>query len=188
MHWLKKFRRTWEAIRREGLGFHPGLIAARIILAPFPYFVGNRLRAAVLGIFGFNIARGTIFSGMPIIAGTGNVASRIKIGEDCFFNIGCVLDAENSITIGDRVSLGHRVLILTSSHDTAAKERRAGAVTTAPVTIEDGVWIGSGAIILPGVRIGAGSIIGAGSVVTRDIPADTLAFGQPARGIRNLES
>lgn len=187
MLWVKQFRRLVWTVGREFRGFHPRLITARIILAPFPYFVGNRLRGMVLRMLGFNVGRGTLFSGMLSITGTGNVASRIKIGEDCFFNVDCAFDAENSITVGHRVSFGHRVLVLTSSHETGSKARRAGEVTTAPVVIEDGAWIGSGAIILPGVTLGAGSIVGAGSVVTRDIPPNSLAVGQPARVVRALD-
>ncbi len=81
---------------------------------------------------------------------------------------------------------GPSVQVYTALHPTDAAQRRRGLESGAPVTIADDVWIGGGAIICPGVNIGARSIIGAGSVVTRDIPEDVFAAGNPCRVIRSL--
>jgi acetyltransferase-like isoleucine patch superfamily enzyme len=78
------------------------------------------------------------------------------------------------------------VVLITASHTFGPAAKRAGPTKSAPIVIGDGVWIAAGVTILPGVSIGAGSIIGAGSVVTRDIPERTLAFGTPARPVRQL--
>lgn len=181
---LKKF---FLAIAREFEPFHPGLVLARIVLYPLPPFVGNSIRRLVLRAAGFEIGRGTVFWGTPCITGNGKVTARLRIGEGCLFNFGCIFDAEDAITIGNGVALGHEVLIITGSHDIGTSARRAGKPTTAPVVIEDGVWVGSRSTILPGVTIGAGSIIGAGSVVNRDVAPNSLAAGQPARFVRSLD-
>jgi maltose O-acetyltransferase len=78
------------------------------------------------------------------------------------------------------------VQILTADHPRDPELRRTGAESGSPVTIEDDVWIGSGAIVCPGVSVGANSVIGAGSVVTRAVPAGVVAAGNPCRVIRSL--
>lgn len=85
------------------------------------------------------------------------------------------------VTIGDDVAIGPNVVISTAGHPLDAKVRRSGLEFAKPITIGDGVWIGAGVVIVPGVEIGANSTIGAGSVVTRSIPADCVAFGNPCR-------
>ena len=114
---------------------------------------------------------------MPRITGGGPIHQRLKIGQHCLFNVGCLLDLADSITIGDRVGVGHEVLFLTASHEIGPKEQRAGKFTTAPITIGDGVWIGARCVILPGVTVGAGSVISVGSIVDRDVPPQTLIKG-----------
>ncbi|MGD9667563.1 MAG: DapH/DapD/GlmU-related protein [Hyphomicrobiaceae bacterium] len=175
------------SIAREFYGFHPRLLAINLLLAPLPPFVGGGLRRIGLRSAGFDIGRGTLFYGTPTIIGSGKLSDRLRIGERCLFNIGCILDLADKITIGDRASIGHQTLIITGSHKIGSSACRCGELEMAPVEIGDGAWIGARTTILPGVTIGAGSIVGAGSVVTRDIPADSLAVGQPARVIRTLQ-
>jgi len=91
------------------------------------------------------------------------------------------------VTIGDHVLIGPAVQIYTALHPLDVAQRRAGVESGAPVVIGDDVWIGGAALICPGVSIGARSIIGAGSVVTRDIPSDVFAAGNPCRVIRRIE-
>ena len=86
---------------------------------------------------------------------------------------------------GDQVMIGPNVSILTSGHPVEPSRRRSGVVAK-PVVIENNVWIGAGAIILGGVTIGENSVVAAGAVVTRDVPRDTLAGGNPARVIRSI--
>lgn len=95
----------------------------------------------------------------------------------------------NHLTIGNHVKVGACCLIIdTDTHqiDYLQRRRGEGHINSAPITIEDDVWIGAHCIVLKGVTIGARSIIGAGSVVTKDIPADCIAAGNPCRVIRNL--
>jgi len=110
--------------------------------------------------------------------------SRISIGDHTFINYGSSISAYKQVKIGRHCLLGHHLLIVDrNEHGT---EQREVAPPAAPVIIEDHVWIGSHAIILPGVCIGRHAAIGAGSVVTRDIPANCLAVGNPARVVRRF--
>ena len=109
----------------------------------------------------------------------------IYAGEKVYFNFNCVLLDVMPIRIGANVLFGPNVQIYTATHPLDAVERRKGPEFAKPVTIGDDCWIGGGAIISPGVTIGARCILGAGAVVTCDIPADTIAVGNPARLLTN---
>ena len=112
--------------------------------------------------------------------------SNIHLGQSVFFNFNCVILDCARVEIGDNVLCGPAVQIYTATHPLDATTRRTWLESARPVRIEDDVWIGGGAIINPGVTIGARSVIGAGSVVTRDIPPDVFAAGNPCRVIRQL--
>jgi maltose O-acetyltransferase len=110
----------------------------------------------------------------------------IRIGAATFANFGLVALDVAPITIGDDVQIGPNVQLLTPTHPIDPDLRRANWEAAEPITIEDNVWLGGGAIVLAGVTIGTDSVIGAGSVVTRDIPAGVVAVGQPARVVRSV--
>jgi maltose O-acetyltransferase len=110
----------------------------------------------------------------------------ISVGERFYANFDAVMLDGARITIGDHVLLGPRVGIYTANHAIDPAERIAGACYARPVTIGDAAWIGGGVTIGAGVSIGAGAIVGSGSVVTRDVPACTIAAGNPARVIREI--
>ena len=110
----------------------------------------------------------------------------IKLGEKVFFNFNCVLLDVAQITIGSRVLFGPNVQVYTATHPVDYKERTSGLEFAKPISIGEDVWIGGSAVICPGVSIGDRSIIGAGSVVTKDIPADVIAAGNPCRVIRPI--
>jgi len=110
----------------------------------------------------------------------------ITLGDRVFMNFGCVLLDCNRITIGDRTLLGPGVHIYAATHPVDPDVRASGLELAQPVTIGSDVWIGGGAIICPGVEIGDGAVIGAGSVVTRNIPARSIAVGNPCRVVRSL--
>jgi maltose O-acetyltransferase len=115
----------------------------------------------------------------------------IRIGGQCFINYNCVFLDSNTITIGTNVLIGPAVQLYTATHPLLPEERiRAGEpgyITRAlPITIGDQVWIGGGAMVMPGVSIGSGSTVGAGSVVTKDIPERCFAAGNPCRILRQL--
>jgi maltose O-acetyltransferase len=107
--------------------------------------------------------------------------TEIALGDGVFFNYGCVVLDVASVTIGDRVQIGPYVQILTADHPRDAAERAKGAEWGRPITIGADVWIGGGAILLPGITIGEGAIVAAGAVVTRDVPAHSTVAGNPAR-------
>lgn len=109
----------------------------------------------------------------------------IELGERVFFNFNCVVLDVCPIRIGSHALFGPAVQIYTALHPLNA-ERRRKVEFGKPVEIGSDVWVGGGAIILPGVRIGSHSVIGAGSVVTRDVPEGTLAAGNPCRVIREI--
>jgi maltose O-acetyltransferase len=112
--------------------------------------------------------------------------TNITLGEKVFFNFNCVVLDVARVTVGSRVLFGPAVQIYAATHPTAARERATGLELGKPIEIGDDVWVGGGAIICPGVRVGARSVIGAGSVVTKDIPGDVLAAGNPCRVIREI--
>ena len=105
----------------------------------------------------------------------------IRLGAGVFLNFNCVILDVVEVTIGDRTQIGPGVQILAADHPRDAAGRASGLEFGRPVRIGRNVWIGAGAIILPGVSIGDDALIGAGSVVTRDVPAGATAFGNPAR-------
>ncbi len=110
--------------------------------------------------------------------------SNIHLGRGVFMNYGCVLLDVCPVRIGDDTQLGPGVQILTADHPRDPAERAAGVEFGKPVTIGSNVWIGGGAIILPGVNIGNDAIVGAGSVVTKDVAAGVTVAGNPARPLK----
>jgi maltose O-acetyltransferase len=109
----------------------------------------------------------------------------ILLGERVFFNYNCVVLDDCPVKIGDFSMFGPAVQIYTAAHPLDAELRR-GPEFCKPIEIGADVWVGGGTIICPGVRIGDRTVIGAGSVVTRDIPSDVLAVGNPCRVIRPI--
>lgn len=119
----------------------------------------------------------------------------IRIGKNTFINYDCVFLDSNLITIGKNCLIGPKVQLYTVSHPLRASERTLDSkvkneapylTSSKPITIGDNVWIAGGSIILPGVSIGSNSTIGSGSVVTKDIEAGVLAYGNPCKVIKKL--
>ena len=110
----------------------------------------------------------------------------IRLGNDIVINYNCFLMDNAEIVIGDNVLIGPNVSLFTVNHALHPDERKRGWCVNAPVKIGSRVWIGGNSTILAGVTIGEGSIIGAGSVVTKDIPANVIAAGNPCRVIRKI--
>ena len=113
--------------------------------------------------------------------------TNISLGVKVFFNFNCVVLDVMQVKIGSNVLFGPSVQIYTATHPISAVERRKWLESAKPITIGSDVWVGGGAIICPGVTIGDRTVIGAGSVVTRDIPSDVFAAGNPCRVIRPLD-
>ncbi len=129
----------------------------------------------MLRIAGLKIGTASNFWGMPTLLGAGPIHERLRIGTHCGFNKGCFFDLDDCVTLGDHVAVGHDVMFITRlphlKNDGASSR-------TAPIVVQNGVWLGARCTILPGVTIGAGSVIAAGTVVAKDIPENTLFTGK----------
>ena len=108
----------------------------------------------------------------------------ITIGKRVFINFGCKFQDQGGIFIDDDALIGHNTMIATLNHNFKPSDR--GSMFSAPVKIGKKVWVGSNSTILPGVTIGDNSIIGAGSVVTKDVPPNTIVAGVPAKIIKKI--
>ena len=149
----------------------------------------NEVLKNLFGSIGENVS-----VGLPFICDYG---CNISIGNNVSVNMNCTFVDCNIITIGNNVLIASIVQIYTATHPVELDERLTPdwsmgsgeyfcRTYALPVTIEDGCWIGGGVIILPGVTVGKGTVIGAGSVVTKDIPENCVAVGNPCRVIRKI--
>lgn len=111
----------------------------------------------------------------------------IEIGENFYANVNLVILDGAKVSIGANAFIAPNVGIYTAGHPLDAEQRNRGLEYARPVTIGNNVWIGAGVCILPGVTIGDNTVIGAGSVVTKDIPSNVLAVGNPCRVIKEIE-
>jgi galactoside O-acetyltransferase len=112
--------------------------------------------------------------------------SNTTVGNNVYINFNLTVVDDYKVTIGNDVMFGPNVTIAVTNHPVHPEKRREGGMFALPVVIEDGAWIGSCAVIVPGVTIGSGSVIGAGSVVTKDIPSNVIAVGNPCRVLREI--
>lgn len=112
---------------------------------------------------------------------------RTRIGNNFFSNFNLTILDGGGVEIGDDVFIGPNVGIYTANHPTDVRRREKGYEWALPVKIHDKVWIGGGVTILPGVTIGANTVIAAGSIVTKDIPANVIAAGNPCKVIKETE-
>jgi maltose O-acetyltransferase len=108
------------------------------------------------------------------------------LGDNVFLNYMCTILDNNEVRFGNHVMVGPAVQFLTAAHSLNVEERNRGLEVAKAITIEDNVWIGGGALLLPGVTVGRNAVVGAGAVVTKDVPADTIVGGNPARVIREV--
>jgi maltose O-acetyltransferase len=134
-------------------------------------------RIRLLRLGGVEAGTAGVFPHVRFVSG-----SNVTLGDEAFVNTGVLFDARAHIDLGPRVAVGPRVQFLTSSHPLGSSSHRAGLgeVEVAPIAVEEGCWIGAGAIILGGVTIGRGCVIGAGAVVVSDCKPDGLYVGVPA--------
>ncbi|WP_455587605.1 DapH/DapD/GlmU-related protein [Bacteroides sp.] len=108
----------------------------------------------------------------------------ITIGKNVFINAGCHFQDHGGITLGDGCLIGHNVVFATLNHNLNPENR--AAMIPAPIIVGKNVWIGSNATILPGITIGDGAVVAAGAVVTKNVPANTIVGGVPAKHIHNI--
>jgi maltose O-acetyltransferase len=167
---LARFADRAAGFARARLLLHGARLGRRV-------WVGGPLRFTSEGevVIGdqVNLCGGIIPSELRCGAG-----GRLEIGDACIFNYGAFIDARASIRIGRRCSFGSFVHIADATGGPRGAHGRSG-----PIVIGDDVWIAHGAVIEPGVTIGAGSVVSAGSVVVADVPAGSLAIGNPARSM-----
>ena len=123
------------------------------------------------------------FSLIPPFYTTGG--EHIRLGRNVFINQNCTMYDLGGIDIGSDVMIGPNVSLITSSHPIAPSQRRE-AVIARPIVIGKNVWLAAGVTVIGGVTIGDNSVVAAGSVVTKDVPPDSLAAGNPARVIRSI--
>lgn len=116
---------------------------------------------------------------------TAAVGKYVSIGDGTYANMNLTLIDDWKITIGKNVLLGPNVTLCTTGHP-IHPSHRGDSMYSFPITIEDNVWIGANVVVLPGVKIGKNSVIGAGSVVTKDIPENVIAFGSPCKVYREI--
>ena len=108
------------------------------------------------------------------------------IGNNAYLNAFCTILDNNEVRIGNHVMIGPAVQLYTAAHLLQASARVAGWEVTKPIVIEENVWIGGRAVVLPGVTIGRNAVVGAGAVVTRDVPPSTIVVGNPAKVKREI--
>lgn len=111
----------------------------------------------------------------------------IHLGDYVYLNFLCTILDCNTVQIGDHVMVGPQVQIYTPAHMLQAEPRNQGWEVAKAIVIEENVWIGGGAILLPGVRIGKNAVVGAGAVVTRDVPESVVVVGNPARVVKEID-
>lgn len=193
---LPELRTRWRQARGRvalelGHTWHtwlPGYRMANLVGQAVPLTALNTLRAALYRRAGFQIGpRVAFMSGITIIGSGPGLCQRLALGEGCLIGVHPTFNLDETITLGRNVSLGPNVAIYTSTHLLGPASRRMHpAVIKRPVVIEDGVWVGVNSVILPGVTIGRGSVVSAGSVVSEDVPPNTLVSGNPARAVQGL--
>lgn len=133
----------------------------------------------------FGIIRGGILVEQPFYCDYGY---NISVGENFYANFNLVILDEAPVTFGDNVFIAPNCGFYTAGHPVDAEERRKGIEYARPISVGNDVWIGAGVSVLPGVTIGDNCVIGAGSVVTKDIPANSVAVGNPCKVIKSIDS
>lgn len=163
----------------EHKSIHGKMIAQQINQVPIenkPEIV--RLERTLFGTAGKNL-----YVNPPINVDYG---CHITVGDNFYANMDCIFLDVNRVTIGNNVMVGPRVGFYTAGHPIVADIRIEDLEFGSPIVVEDNVWIGGSAVILPGVTIGKNAIVGAGAVVTKDVPANSIVGGNPAKVIRMI--
>lgn len=141
----------------------------------------NEVRAVFSELTG-QVVDESFFLAPPFFTSGG---TEIRVGRNVFINQNCTFYDLGGLYIADDVTIGPNVSLITSSHPIAPSQRRDG-VLAKPIVIEKNVWIAAGVTVIGGVTIGENSVVAAGSVVTKDVPPDTLVGGNPARTMRSI--
>ncbi len=180
---LQKLNRVAE----EELRFDLRKVGARAVSQILPQHSFNRLRTMLLRAIGIPVAPTSRLAGTLKITGPGSASDLLSIGPDCYLTGPLHIDLLDVVRIGSHVYMGYEVMLITADHEVGPSAQRFGARVHGAIEIGDGAWIGSRAVVLPGVRVGRGAVVAAGAVVTKDVAPDTLVAGVPARFVRDLD-
>jgi maltose O-acetyltransferase len=157
------------------------------VAAVIPDFTFPSARARLLAMVGCDVPRGVGVLGHVELIGPAGAAENLRIGTGSIICPHARFWLDAPITLGKNVTVGPSALLCTATHRMGGPSRRMQVkVAARPIVIEDGAWIGLGAMILPGVRVGRGAIVGAGAVVRKDVPDNVLVAGNPAVVVRRL--
>jgi acetyltransferase-like isoleucine patch superfamily enzyme len=152
-----------------------------------PDFTLPGTRAQALRIAGCDVRRRVSVFGHVRLVGPRGSAKNLRIGPGSFISTNVTFCLDAPITLGKNVSIGPHAMLYTATHALGLAERRMHMTSIAePIVVEDGVWVGLAALILPGVRLGAGCVVSAGAVVTKDVPPHRIVAGNPAAVISHL--
>ena len=173
-------------VAREELAFDPRRLGVHFLSSLLPQHSFNRTRTQLLRALGVRIGAASTIAGPLRVTGTGPLRE-LSIGPGCHVSGPLHVDLTAPVRIGARVYIGYDVMLITADHELGDAARRCGPRVYRPIDVEDGVWLSSRVVVLPGMRIGSGSIVAAGAVVTRDVPSNVLVGGVPARVLRDLE-
>ena len=153
---------------------------AKKLCAEYNLSAGNLNRAVLQDLLGCET---DVYFEPPFFCDYGH---NLRLGRNVYANHNLVILDCAIVTLGDDVQIAPNVLISTAGHPVDPEVRRSGLEFAHPITIGNNVWLGAGVLVMPGVTIGENTTVGAGSVVTRSMPANCLAFGNPCRVVRDL--
>lgn len=179
-------RRALRLVGDELANLQLAKLAAELVTSPMPHLCFMYSRTQTWRAAGLRVGERSRLMGALHLTGRARWQDNLTIGADTLITGPLSIDLEAPVHIGDRVRMGHDVLLLTVDHRIGKTEYRCGDSFARPISIGDGAWLGSRVVVLPGVSIGKGAVVAAGAVVTRDVPADTLVAGVPARVLRTL--
>jgi acetyltransferase-like isoleucine patch superfamily enzyme len=167
---------------------HLKLRLANLVCGMLPDFGSGVLRTRMYRLIGMHIGGGSSIAGnIEFVGGLPGFYQKIRIGSGANIANRVTISLDAEVRMGNNVSLGPYVKIYTGTHPIGpGSNRRGPEVLAKPVVIEDGSWIGLGAIILPGVTVGHGSIVAAGAMVDEDVPPDSYVAGNPAKVVQQL--
>jgi acetyltransferase-like isoleucine patch superfamily enzyme len=173
---------------RQGVAiFDVRRAAAAVVSRMLPELTFPGTRAQLLKLAGADVRNGVAVLGCVHIVGLHAAARNLRIGPGTLIGPRVTLCLDERIIIGRNVSIGPHVKLYTATHALGPETRRMSPTVTAqPIFVEDGVWIGLAALILPGVTLGRGCVVSAGAVVTKDVPPNTLVAGNPAIVLEQL--
>jgi maltose O-acetyltransferase len=178
--------RAWTETR-EGLARIDARRLVWCLAAVVPDFTFPCARARLLAVAGCDVPRGVGILGNVDLIGPPGSARNLRIGAGSIICPHARFWLDAAITLGKNVTIGPSVMLCTATHRVGGPARRMQVdVAPRPIVIEDGAWIGLGAMILPGVRVGRGAIVGAGAVVRGDVPPNVIVTGNPATIVRRL--